>query len=90
VLDLYEGRWEGVTLGDEEYVISADEKTSIQARRRPNPTLPADEGRKTRVEHGIEPFGRLVDEVMRGSPTPRRIGSSGWWTMVPRTEEMPR
>jgi hypothetical protein len=38
VLDLYEGRWEGVALGDEEYVISADEKTSIQARYRPNPT----------------------------------------------------
>ena len=38
VLDLYEGRWEGVPLGDDEYVISADEKTSIQARCRPNPT----------------------------------------------------
>lgn len=97
VLDLYEGRWEGVPLGDEEYVISADEKTSIQARRRSNPTLPAGEGRVTRVEHeyerkgalaylaawdvhraklfgrceaknGIEPFGRLVDEVMREEP----------------------
>jgi hypothetical protein len=97
VLDLYEGRWEGVSLGEEEYVISADEKTSIQARRRPNPTLPAGEGRKTRVEHeyerqgalaylaawdvhrarlfgrceaknGIEPFGRLVDEVMSVEP----------------------
>jgi hypothetical protein len=59
VLDLYEGRWEGVTLGDEEYVISADEKTSIQARRRPNPTLPADEGRKTRLEHEYERKGAL-------------------------------
>jgi hypothetical protein len=97
VLDLYEGRWEGVALGDDEYVISADEKTSIQARRRLNPTLPAGEGRKTRVEHeyerggalaylaawdvhraklfgrceaknGIEPFGRLVDEVMSVEP----------------------
>jgi hypothetical protein len=44
VLDLYEGRWEGVALGDDEYVISADEKTSIQARRRSNPTLPTGEG----------------------------------------------
>jgi hypothetical protein len=97
VLDLYEGRWEGVALGDEEYVISADEKSSIQARRRPNPTLPAGEGRSTRVEHeyerkgalaylaawdvhrarlfgrceaknGIEPFGRLVDELMSVEP----------------------
>ena len=85
-----------MSLGDEEYVISADEKTSIQARR-PDPTLPAGEGRSTRVEHeyerkgalaylaawnvhcarlfgrceaknGIEPFGRLVDEVMSVEP----------------------
>jgi hypothetical protein len=60
VLDLYEGRWEGVSLGDDEYVISADEKTSIQARRRANPTLPAGEGRKTRVEHEYERGGALA------------------------------
>jgi hypothetical protein len=34
VLDLYQGCWQGKTLGGDEYVISADEKTSIQARRR--------------------------------------------------------
>ena len=97
VLDLYEGWWEGEPLGEKEYVISADEKTSIQARHRPNPTLPAGEGRKTRVEHeyerkgalaylaawdvhraklfgrceaknGIEPFGRLVEQVMSVEP----------------------
>jgi hypothetical protein len=38
VLDLYEGRWEGEALGEGEYVISADEKTSIQARSRRHPT----------------------------------------------------
>jgi hypothetical protein len=97
VLDLYEGRWEGKPLGPEEYVISADEKTSIQARHRRHPTLPTDEQRLMRVEHeyerkgalaylaawdvhraklfgrcepknGIQPFGRLVDEVMREEP----------------------
>jgi len=31
VLDLYQGVWEGETLGPNDYVISADEKTSIQA-----------------------------------------------------------
>jgi hypothetical protein len=97
VLDLYEGRWEGVPLGEEEYVISADEKTSIQARKRCHPTLPAITDAPMRVEHhyerkgalaylaawdvhraklfgrceaknGIEPFGRLVDEVMSVEP----------------------
>jgi hypothetical protein len=38
-------------LGPDDYVISADEKTSIQARRRKQPTLPPAPGRPTRVEH---------------------------------------
>src|SRR6202035_5278643 len=33
------------------FVISADEKTSIQARRRKQPTLPPGPDRPTRVEH---------------------------------------
>jgi hypothetical protein len=37
VLDLYAGVWEGRPLGDDEYVISSDEKTSIQARCRCHP-----------------------------------------------------
>jgi hypothetical protein len=97
VLDLYEGNWEGEPLGPEEYVVCADEKTSIQARHRRHPTLPTDEQRLTRVEHeyerkgalaylaawdvhraklfgrcepknGIEPFGSLVEQVMREEP----------------------
>src|SRR4029079_15453349 len=34
VLDLYARQWEGKPLGNKEFVISADEKTSIQARHR--------------------------------------------------------
>lgn len=34
VLDLYHGIWEGQLLGPDDHVISADEKTSIQARER--------------------------------------------------------
>lgn len=34
VLDLYNGMWNGVGLQADEFVLSADEKTSIQARRR--------------------------------------------------------
>ena len=40
VLDLYHRIWEGAPLGANDFVISADEKTSIQARRRKQPTLP--------------------------------------------------
>jgi hypothetical protein len=32
VLDLYARRWDDIPLGDDEYVISADEKTSILSR----------------------------------------------------------
>ncbi|MGW0197577.1 helix-turn-helix domain-containing protein [Nonomuraea sp. NPDC003201] len=39
VLDLYARTWQGQALGEDEYVISADEKTSIQARCRCHPTL---------------------------------------------------
>jgi hypothetical protein len=78
-------------------VVSADEKTSIQARCRCHPTLPPGVARSMRVEHeyerggalaylaawdvhqarrfgrcepstGIQPFGRLVDQVMGNEP----------------------
>jgi hypothetical protein len=97
VLDLYQGHWQGQPLGDDEFVISADEKTSIQARIRLHSSLPPRPGEPQRVEFeyerggalaylaawdvhrakvfgqccattGIEPFGRLVREVMGRSP----------------------
>ncbi len=40
VLDLYARCFEGQVLDDNEFVICADEKTSIQARCRCHPTLP--------------------------------------------------
>lgn len=51
VLDLYERIWQGVPLRTDEFVISADEKSSIQARRRKQPTLAPGSDRPTRVEH---------------------------------------
>src|SRR5712692_3124952 len=51
ILDLYERAWEGAPLGVDDYVISADEKTSVQARRRKHPTLPPASDRPMRVEH---------------------------------------
>jgi hypothetical protein len=51
VLDLYAGRWEGCALGPNEFVLSADEKTSIQARVRNHASVAPAPGRPTRVEH---------------------------------------
>jgi hypothetical protein len=51
ILDLYQRVWEGVSLGADDYVICADEKTSIQARRRKQPTLPLAPNRPMYVEH---------------------------------------
>jgi transposase len=51
VLDLYAGIWDGEPLGGNDYVICADEKTSIQARCRCHPTLPPGKARAMRIEH---------------------------------------
>ncbi len=51
ILDLYHSRWDGQPLGPHDYVISADEKTSIQARQRRHAPAPAAAGRAMRVEH---------------------------------------
>ena len=97
VLELYRRRLHGRSLGADDYVISADEKTSIQARIRRHATTPPRPRQAMRVEHeyarggalaylaawdvhrarifgrcepatGIEPFGRLVEQVMTTQP----------------------
>ncbi len=48
VLDLYALEWESQPLGRRDFVLCADEKTSIQARARAHPTVapgPGDAGR---------------------------------------------
>jgi transposase len=96
-LDLYARVFQGRRLNKREYVISSDEKTSIQTRCRCYPTLPPGKARLMRVEHeydrggalaylaaydvhqarlfartepttGIDPFGRLVEQVMTLEP----------------------
>jgi DDE superfamily endonuclease len=57
VLDLYQRRWEGAPLGRRDFVLSADEKTSIQARIRIHPSLPAAPGRHIRIEHEYQRGG---------------------------------
>jgi transposase len=60
VLDLYEGIWDGVGLGGDEYVISADEKSQLQALSRCHPELVAGAGRVRRVEFEYERHGTLA------------------------------
>jgi hypothetical protein len=57
ILDLYERVWNGTPLRQDEFVISADEKTSIQARRRIHPTLPPQPALPMKVEHEYERLG---------------------------------
>jgi len=60
VLDLYQGCWQNQALGSDEYVISADEKTSLQARVRIHPTEPTQAGQSMRVEFEYERGGALA------------------------------
>jgi len=51
ILDLYSRQWQGKPLRPDEFVISADEKTSIQARIRKHVSLPPRRGQPARIEH---------------------------------------
>lgn len=59
ILDLYAGEWEGRPLGEGDCVISSDEKTSIQARRRRHAEGPPRPGRRRRIETEYERKGAL-------------------------------
>jgi transposase len=60
VLDLYARTWDGQPLGEDEYVICADEKTSIQARCRCHPTLAPGVSRTMRINHEYDRGGALA------------------------------
>ena len=60
VLDLYARSWDGSALGADDYVVSADEKPSLQARRRKHPTLAPGPARPMRVEHEYLRTGALT------------------------------
>jgi transposase len=60
VLDLYARGFQGRRLEPGEFVISADEKTSIQARCRCHPSLPPGVAQAMRVEHEYERGGALA------------------------------
>ena len=60
VLDLYARTFEGVPLCEDDYVVSSDEKTSIQARCRCHPTLAPGQARAMRVNHEYGRGGALA------------------------------
>ena len=60
ILDLYEGFWNGLSLGPNDYVLSADEKTSIQARIRKHQTLGPLPQKPTKVEHEYQRGGAFA------------------------------
>jgi len=60
VLDLYHRHWNGRTLREDEFVISADEKTQIPIRTRCHPITPPAPGRPLRVEHEYRRHGVCV------------------------------
>jgi DDE superfamily endonuclease len=57
ILDLYHRVWKSRRLRSDEFVICADEKTSIQARARRHPSLKTQPGRPMRVEHEYRRLG---------------------------------
>jgi hypothetical protein len=57
ILDLYEGVWEGAPLAPTDFVVCADEKTSIQARQRRHASLPPASNRPQYVEHEYQRKG---------------------------------
>ncbi|MEJ8632360.1 helix-turn-helix domain-containing protein, partial [Streptomyces sp. MS2.AVA.5] len=60
VLDLYARAFENTGLGIDEYVISADEKTSVQTRCRRHPTLAPGKARAMRVNRTYGRGGALA------------------------------
>ena len=50
ILDLYAGMWDGKLLGPKDYVLSLDEKTSIQARCRGHAEMPPATNQSRRIE----------------------------------------
>jgi hypothetical protein len=57
LLDLYQRLWKGRKLGPDEFVLCADEKTSIQARLRKHKSLPPQPSRSMSIEHEYQRLG---------------------------------
>ena len=60
ILDLYQGLWNGKPLTHKDFVLSADEKTSIQARQRKHRSLPPRSKRPAYIKHEYKRGGSLI------------------------------
>lgn len=59
ILELYSGRWDGQPLESRDYVLSMDEKTSIQARGRTHDEMPPEPEQTRRIEAEYKRNGAL-------------------------------
>jgi hypothetical protein len=59
MLALYAGRWDGQRLGPKDFVLSMDEKTSLQARGRRHDEMPPESKRRRRIESEYDRNGAL-------------------------------
>ncbi len=75
VLDLYARVCDGVPLGPDDYVISADEKSQLQALRRRHPGRPAGPGHVAQVEFEYVRGGTLAYMAAYDVHRARLIGS---------------
>jgi hypothetical protein len=60
ILDLYQCIWEGEPLGENDFVICADEKSQLQILRREFATLPANSNRPIRFENDYKREGTVA------------------------------
>jgi transposase len=87
VLDLYARTVDGVPLGDDEYVISADEKSQLQALQRRHPGRAAGPGQTRQVEFEYRRGGTLAYFAAYDVHHARVLGSIAAKTgIVPFTE----
>jgi hypothetical protein len=81
MLDLDAGRGQGEPLGPKDHLRSADEQTSLQARRRGHPALPPAPGRAADIENAYERGGALqyvaAWDVRRGDGMGRCEATTG-------------
>jgi transposase len=60
VVDLYQRQWQGQPLGEQDYVISADEKAGLQVLERRHPTVPPQPGQAGLVEFEYKRHGTVA------------------------------
>ena len=84
VLDLYARTWQGAELGPDDYVISADEKSQLQALCRRHPGRPPGPGRPRQVEFEYVRGGTLAYFAAYDVHQARVMG-----TIAPRTGIVP-